>query len=40
MEFSMQEKSEIDDSVMIAESPDPLIITEEVNIDDVVFANL
>lgn len=28
MEFSMQEYSDIDDSVIIAESPDPLIITE------------
>lgn len=40
MEFSMQEYSDIDDSVIIAESPVPLIITEEVDIDDVVFANL
>ncbi|WP_347297086.1 hypothetical protein, partial [uncultured Bacteroides sp.] len=40
MEFSTQEDSVIDDSVMIAENPEPLTIIEDVDIDDVVFANL
>lgn len=40
MAFSIQDDLDLEESVMTDDAPVPLVITEEVDIDDVVFANL
>lgn len=40
MVFSIQDDLDLEESVMTDDAPVPLVITEEVDIDDVVFANL